>query len=176
MVIRYNYIKKIKILFNNDYFYDYWLNNILKTNTTKTKTLNYNILVKRKVINIFRYFFWVFSDLLLLKKITLFITYYRYLLNYILLLNYLKQNNIRYYLLYYMDNVNFIKNNKKIQRKFINYITLKKKVNILFFFKLNSFKTDFFYNSLKKNKLNIFEVNTISLNSVYLFLYLNSLV
>jgi hypothetical protein len=178
MVIRYNYIKKIKSLFGNDYFYNYWLNNTLKLNNFKqTSLLKYNSNnIKKKLINVFRYFFWIFSDLLLTKKLLLFINYYKYLLNFILLLNYLKQNNINYYLLYYISNVDFIKKNKKIQRKFINYITLKQKVDILFFFKLDSFKTDFFYNSLKKNKLNIFEINVINSKSIYLFLYLTSLV
>ena len=175
MVIRYNYIKKIKILFNNDYFYSYWLDNTLKLSRSKPRPLKFNIFLKKKIINIFRYFFWVFSDLLLFKKISLFIIYYRYLLNYILLLSYLKQNNIRYYLLYYANNVNFIKKNKKIQRKFINYIILKQKINILFFFKLDSFKADFFFNSLKKDKLNVFEINVISLKNIYLFLYLSNL-
>lgn len=177
MVIRYNYVKRIKLLFSKDYFYNYWLDNTLKlSKSKKIIMLQHNNVIRKKLINVFRYFFWIFSDLLLTKKLFLFISYYKYLLNYMLLLNYLNQNNINYYLLYYISNISFIKKNKKIQRKFINYIILKQKIDVLFFFKLDSFKTDFFYNSLKKNKLNIFEVNVIDSKSIYLFLYLTSLV
>ena len=98
------------------------------------------------------------------------------MLNYLYLLNYLKESNIKYYSLYYIYNLNFIKKNKKIQRKFINFILQKKKINILFFFKHNSFKVDFFFNSFRKDKLNIFEINLINSKNIYFFLYLNNLV
>lgn len=175
MVIRYNYIKKISLLFNNDYFYNYWLNNTVNCINNKNKRIKFNYNFKKKIIDIFRYFFWVFFYLILDKKFVLFIKYYIYLLNYIHLLNYLKQNNIKYYILYYVYNINFIRKNKKIQRKFINYILKKKKIKILFFFKSNNFKVDFFFNSLKKNKLNIFEINCINVKNIYFFLYLNNL-
>ncbi len=176
MVIRYNYIKKIKTLFNDDYFYSFWLNNNLKFNNIKNKIVKLNFIFKKKIINIFRYFFWIFFYLILNKKITMFINYYKYLLNYFHIVNYFKNNNIRYYMLYYIYNLNFIKKNKKIQRKFINYLILKKKINILFFFKQNSFKIDFFFNSLKKDKLNIIEINLINPKNIYFFIYLNNLI
>lgn len=175
MVIRYKFIKKIEQLTNYDHFYKHAFSNILKKNIKNNVALKIVEKVKKKIIYIFRYFFWMFSNLIKQKNLIKFLNYYFYVLNYIYLLNYLKFNKVRYFLLYYINSINFIKKNKKIQRKFINYIVLKKKINILFFFVDNSFKADFFFNSLNKQKLNILTVNLISSNNIYFFLYLNNL-
>jgi hypothetical protein len=176
MVIRYKFIKKIEQLTSYDYFYNYTLNNILKKSSKGNLAFLIISKVKKKIIYIFRYFFWMFFNLIMQKNLIKFLNYYFYVLNYIYLLNYLKLNKAKYYLLYYVSSINFIKKNKKIQRKFINYITLKKKIDILFFFVDNSFKTDFFFNSLSKRKLNILTINLISSSNIYFFLYLNNLI
>jgi len=183
MVIRYSYIKKINNLIKNDTYYSYWFENWTFF-SKNSNNLNFNkkfikYILKDKTINFFRYFFWIFSyyciDLKKNFKINFFIyiKYYKYLLNYIYLLKYLKINNIKYYNLYYTKNILLIKKNKKIQRKLINFLILKKNVQLIFFFKQTNFKIDFFFESLNKNNLHIYEINLLNPNFIYFFFYLN---
>ena len=176
MVIRYNYIKKINNLLNNDDFYNQWSHNVSNISNHKlgVKLINSSLL-KRNSINFFRYFFWIFfsNNTKMNKSISSYLKSYKYLLNYLYLLNFFKSNNIKYYNLFYSNNLNVIKKNKKIQRKFIRYLVRKKKVKILFVFKQNNFVIDFFYNSLNKRSLRIYEITLINPKFIFFFFYLN---
>jgi hypothetical protein len=176
MVIRYNYIKKINKLFVKDTFYKYWLEITVDNKDSKL------ILIHKTTYNnniyFFRYFYWILFSHYNVKNyknsFLIYLKYYKFLINYIHLLNYFKINNISYYNLFYKENsLNIFKKNKKIQRKLIKFLIFKKATKVVFLFKQNNFKVDFFYNSLNKSHLNIYELNVLNPKLIFFFFYLN---
>lgn len=173
MVIKYSYIKKINKLISPDTYYRYWIGANILGKGGKNKLVS--LVLKNVNINLFRYFFWIFNSINVVNKINInkCLIYYKYLLNYVFLLQYLKLKKVNYYNYFCVLNLKNTKQNKKIQRKFIRYLILKKNVKILFFFKKGNYNIDFFFNSLNKSNLKIYELYLLNPNLMYFFFYLS---
>lgn len=176
MGLRYKDVKFIDSLVENDYFFNYFHKNFFKINYKKNKYNSFFFLLKKKYtfIYYFRYIFWTFINQNI--NVIFIFNFYKYMLNYIFFLYYLKYYNIKYYNLYYTKTLYSLKKNKKKQKKYIRYLSNTKKVKIIFFFKLNNYKIDFIYNNLKKRRLKIFEINLINPNYIFFFNYINYII
>lgn len=170
MVIRYIDIKNIKKLPNLGLN----LKNLIYLNLKYTYNYLYIVSNNSKNLFFFRYFFWIFYNNHKYYNFLYFLKYYIYIINLINLLNYYKFNNVRYYIIYYLNGFNLNSFGKIIQKKYINYLFFKKNIDVLFFLNNNNYKLNLFVNLLN-SKYNLINLNLLNTNLLLFFLYLNYL-
>lgn len=122
MVIKYSNIQTLKKLFYKKDLYNYLFNFALKKFNVFTISSSKNSNFELKF---FRFFFWFFLlDQTKNSNFFLFYRKFKFALQYFKLLNFLKQNNLKYY--------NLFCSNKLLANRKLNYILLKKEILIVF--------------------------------------------
>lgn len=143
MVIRYSELNKIKKIVNKNKNFSYFFEKLL-LNIYNTSYIQINKKINK--LYFFRYFFWLYNNNFSNNNFIYFYKYYIYILNYINLIKYLKNNNIKYYIITDIKN---LKLNKIVLKKFIVYLLEIKKIKIIF--NLTNLNVD--NNSVKNLKL-----------------------
>lgn len=126
MVIRYSELNKIKKIVNKNKNFSYFFEKLL-LNIYNTSYIQINKKINK--LYFFRYFFWLYNNNFSNNNFIYFYKYYTYILNYINLIKYLKNNNIKYYIITDIKN---LKLNKIVLKKFIVYLLEIKKIKIIF--------------------------------------------
>lgn len=126
MVIRYSELNKIKKIVNKNKNFSYFFEKLL-LNIYNTSYIQINKKINK--LYFFRYFFWLYNNNFSNNNFIYFYKYYIYILNYINLIKYLKNNNIKYYIITDIKN---LKLNKIVLKKFIVYLLEIKKIKIIF--------------------------------------------
>lgn len=124
MVVRYKDINKIKNLIKNDnLFNSYFLYD----------TINLNTLSKQFKIKLFlfKYFFWLFYQKYSILNFKYFLKYLKYFINLVSLVILFKKVKINYSILSFLSSKSTTVKLKLEQQKYINYLFLKKNIDIL---------------------------------------------
>ena len=162
MVIRYQYINFFSFIINTIPYYKYFLSTtIVQLNGFIT---NFNFIKRKKIVYYFRYFFWLFFINSLCNIQALYI-YYKYFMQYLLILLYLQNKNIKFY------NIFYVNNSVKIQKKMEYFIMSMRKPKLIFIFRSNNGN----YCKLPQINTKTFEVVIHNPDYYFFFFYINYL-